>query len=64
MDSKLVVGQLTEDWKVEADNLVPLYKEAALRLRRLDSPTRNCEIQTSAVRRNCFEASRGLGVAL
>jgi len=34
MDSKLVVGQLTEDWKVVADNLLPLYKEAALRLRR------------------------------
>ena len=34
MDSQLVVGQLTKGWKVEADNLVPLYKEAALRLRR------------------------------
>lgn len=34
MDSKLVVGQLTEGWKIEADNLMPLYKEAALRLRR------------------------------
>jgi ribonuclease HI len=34
MDSKLVVGQLTEDWKIEADNLVPLYKEAASRLQR------------------------------
>ncbi len=34
MDSQLVVGQLTKGWKVDADNLVPLYKEAALRLRR------------------------------
>jgi ribonuclease HI len=34
MDSQLVVGQLSKGWKVEADNLVPLYKEAALRLRR------------------------------
>ncbi len=34
MDTKLVVSQLTEDWKIEADNLVPLYKEAAMRLRR------------------------------
>jgi ribonuclease HI len=34
MDTKLVVSQLTEDWKIEVDNLVPLYKEAAMRLRR------------------------------
>ena len=30
LDSKLVVGQLTEDRKVEADNLVPLHKESRI----------------------------------
>jgi ribonuclease HI len=33
-DSKLLLGQLTQNWKVEADNLLPLYNEVAPRVRR------------------------------
>jgi ribonuclease HI len=33
-DSQLMVGQLTQDWKVDASNLLPLHNEVALRLQR------------------------------
>ena len=33
-DSQLMVGQLTQSWKVDASNLLALHNEVALRLRR------------------------------
>jgi ribonuclease HI len=33
-DSQLLVGQLTQGWKVEAENLVALHNETALQLRK------------------------------
>lgn len=33
-DSQLLVGQLTQGWKVNADNLLSLHKESASKLRR------------------------------
>ena len=33
-DSQLLVGQLTQGWKVRADNLLELQKESASKLRR------------------------------
>jgi ribonuclease HI len=33
-DSQLMFGQLTQSWKVEANNLFALHNEVALRLRR------------------------------
>jgi ribonuclease HI len=33
-DSQLMVGQLTQGWKVDASNLLPLHNEVALRLQR------------------------------